>query len=48
MCSFKSVCQTYMYENLDKDALLEEFSEEFAERKEDHLDEKVERSNDDA
>ena len=44
MCSFKTICQTYMYENLDKDAILKEFTEEFVERSEDHLDEKTERS----
>lgn len=44
MCSFKDICTTYMYEDLDKDAVLEEFSEEFQERTEDHLEEKTERS----
>lgn len=44
MCPFKSICTTYMYENLDKDAVLEEFQEEFKVRTEDHLEEKTERS----
>lgn len=44
MCAFKTICQTYMYENLSKDAVLEEFEEEFVERTEDHLEEKSERS----
>lgn len=44
MCSFKTICTTYMYENLDKNAVLEEFKEEFVERTEDHLEEKTERS----
>lgn len=44
MCTFKTICSTYMYENLDKETVLEEFQEEFQERTEDHLDEKVERN----
>nr|DAG02082.1 MAG TPA: PD-(D/E)XK nuclease superfamily protein [Myoviridae sp. ct4uh47] len=44
MCSFKTICTTYMYANLDKDAVLDEFKEEFVERTEDHLEEKAERS----
>lgn len=44
MCSFKTICTTYMYANLDKDAVLDEFKEEFVERTEDHLEEKTERS----
>lgn len=44
MCSFKTICTTYMYESLDKDRVLEEFREEFREREEDHLEEKAERS----
>lgn len=47
MCSFKTICTTYMYENLNKDVVLEEFKEEFVERTEDHLEEKTERSNND-
>ena len=46
MCSFKTICTTYMYANLDKSAVLEEFKEEFKERDEDHLNEKAERSGD--
>lgn len=48
MCSFKSICSTYMYENLDKKKILDEFSEEFVVRTEDHLEEKTERSSTDA
>lgn len=44
MCSFKTICTTYMYANLSKDDVLEEFKEEFVERTEDHLEEKTERS----
>lgn len=44
MCSFKTICTTYMYEDLDKKAVLDEFKEEFVERTEDHLEEKSERS----
>lgn len=44
MCTFKTICSTYMYSNLDKDAVLEEFKEEFVQRDEDHLEEKAERS----
>lgn len=44
MCDFKTICMTYMYENLDKETILNEFSEEFVEREEDHLEEKSERS----
>lgn len=44
MCSFKTICTTYMYANLSKDDVLEEFKEEFVERTEDHLEEKAERS----
>lgn len=43
MCTFKTICETYMYSTLDKKIVLEEFAEEFSERTEDHLDEKVER-----
>ena len=45
MCSFKTICTTYMYENLDRDRVLEEFQEEFKVREEDHLEEKTERNN---
>ena len=44
MCSFKTICSTYMYENLDREKILHEFSEEFVARTEDHLEEKTERS----
>lgn len=43
-CSFKTICTTYMYANLSKADVLEEFKEEFVERTEDHLEEKAERS----
>lgn len=43
-CAFKTICTTYMYENIDKAEVLEEFEEEFMERTEDHLEEKTERS----
>ena len=43
MCSYKSVCETYMYSTLDEIKVLEEFKAEFLKRQEDHLDEKVER-----
>lgn len=46
MCSFKGICETYMYSTLNKEQLLAEFQDEFVEREEDHLDEKVERVND--
>lgn len=44
MCSFKTICSTYMYETLDREKILHEFSEEFVERTADHLEEKTERS----
>ena len=44
MCSFNTICTTYMYADIDKDEVLEEFKEEFEERGEDHLEEKMERS----
>lgn len=47
MCSFKTICTTYMYEKLDKNIVLEEFKEEFVVREEDHLSEKTERNNED-
>lgn len=46
MCNFNTICTTYMYNNLDKDEIVDEFCEEFAVREEDHLDEKAERSAD--
>ena len=48
MCSFKTICTTYMYANLNKAEVLDEFKEEFVERTEDHLEEKAERSTEDA
>ena len=44
MCSFKTICSTYMYAPLDESEVLEEFKEEFVKRDEDHLEEKTERS----
>lgn len=43
MCDFKEVCETYMYSDIPKAVLLDEWSEQFIEREVDHLDEKVER-----
>lgn len=48
MCSFKTICTTYMYADLNKSEVLDEFKEEFVERTEDHLEEKAERSTEDA
>lgn len=45
MCSFKTICSTYMYAPLNESEVLEEFKEEFVKRKEDHLEEKAERTN---
>ena len=44
MCSFKTICSTYMYAPLNEAEVLEEFKEEFVKREEDHLNEKTERS----
>lgn len=44
MCQFNTICTTYMYRRLNKAEVLDEFSEEFVERTEDHLEEKMERS----
>lgn len=44
MCSFKTICSTYMYAPLSEADVLEEFKEEFVKREEDHLEEKAERS----
>ena len=44
MCSFKTICSTYMYAPLDESEVLEEFKEESVKRDEDHLEEKAERS----
>lgn len=46
MCSFKTICSTYMYAPLDESEILDEFKEEFVKREEDHLEEKAERSTD--
>ena len=48
MCSYRAICETYMYSTLDKSLVLAEFEDEYAEREEDHLDEKVERSKNEA
>ena len=45
MCSFKTICSTYMYAPLNEAEVLEEFKEEFVKREEDHLSEKTERTN---
>ena len=37
MCSYVSICSTYMYSTINLEALLEEFVEEFEVRSEDHL-----------
>lgn len=44
-CAYKTICSTYMYAPLNEAEVLEEFKEEFVKREEDHLEEKVERSN---
>lgn len=46
MCSFKTICSTYMYAPLNEAEILDEFKEEFVKREEDHLEEKAERSTD--
>lgn len=46
MCSFKTICSTYMYAPLNESEVMEEFQEEFVKREEDHLEEKTERTND--
>lgn len=46
MCSYKTICSTYMYAPLNEAEVLEEFKEEFVKREEDHLNEKTERSGD--
>ena len=43
MCSFRGICETYMYSTLNKDEVIKEFQDEFVVRTEDHLDEKTER-----
>lgn len=44
MCQFKTICSTYMYAPLNEAEVLDEFSEEFVKRTEDHLEEKTERT----
>lgn len=44
LCDFKNICTTYMYSTLDKDEVINEFSEEFVVRETDHLDDKAERN----
>jgi hypothetical protein len=46
MCTYKTICSTYMYATLNAEQVIKEFAEEFKVRDTDHLDEKVERSND--
>lgn len=43
MCDWKGVCETYMYSDIPKAVLLDEWNEQFVERETDHLEEKVER-----
>lgn len=43
MCSYKSVCETFMYSTIEEIKVLEAFKDELIKRTEDHLDEKVER-----
>lgn len=45
MCMFKSICEEYLYAVPEIDDVLDEFSEEFEVRDVDHLDEKLERTN---
>lgn len=45
MCEYRTICETYQYQSLEKAKVLQEFAEEFQERETDHLDEKVERVN---
>lgn len=44
-CQYNTICQTFQYQDLTKDKVLKEFGTEFEERKQDHLDEKQEVSN---
>lgn len=44
MCDFREVCETYMYSDIPKALLLDEWKDQFVEREGDHLDEKVERT----
>ena len=43
MCDYSNICEHYGYEHINKDDLLQEFSEEYEVRECDHLDEKQER-----
>lgn len=43
MCDFSNICDHYGYQNINKNALLKEFEEEYEVRDCDHLDEKQER-----
>ena len=45
MCEFSEVCETYMYSDIPKALLLDDWKDQFIEREVDHLDEKVEREN---
>lgn len=40
MCSYNTICETYMYSTLDEAELLEEFQQEFQQRLNDHLEDK--------
>lgn len=40
MCTYATICETYMYSTLDEKELLAEFQEEFQQRLNDHLDDK--------
>lgn len=44
-CQYNTICQTFQYQDLTKDKVLQEFRLEFEERKQDHLDEKQEVNN---
>ena len=41
-CMFNTICQTFQYQNLTEDKVLNEFNLEFEKRTNDHLEEKVE------
>ena len=41
-CQYNTICQTYQYQNIDPNELLEEFSMEYKVREDDHLNEKTE------
>ena len=43
MCDYSNICEHYGYGHINKDDLLQEFSEEYEVRECDHLDEKQER-----